>query len=102
MVEYGDAASCRRAFLLGYFGEEWMEDGCGGCDVCLAASEPPDPATTYDGTEIAQKVLSTIIRTGERFGANHVVAVLRGSRAQRVIRARHDEPERPRRRARHP
>ena len=91
MVEYGDAASCRRAFLLGYFGEEWMEDNCGACDVCLAASEPPDPATTYDGTEIAQKVLSAIVRTGERFGANHVVAVLRGSRAQRVIRARHDE-----------
>ena len=91
MVEYGDAASCRRAFLLGYFGEEWTEDNCSGCDVCLAASEPPDPATTYDGAEIAQKVLSAIIRTGERFGANHVVAVLRGSRAQRVIRARHDE-----------
>ena len=91
MVEYGDAASCRRAFLLGYFGEEWPDDNCGACDVCLAASEEPDPATTYDGAEIAQKVLSAIIRTGERFGANHVVAVLRGSRAQRVIRARHDE-----------
>ncbi len=91
MVEYGDAASCRRAFLLGYFGEQWTEDGCAGCDVCLAASEQPDPATTYDGTEIAQKVLSAIIRTGERFGTNHIVAVLRGSRAQRVLRARHDE-----------
>ena len=91
MVEYGDAASCRRAFLLGYFGEEWTDDSCGACDVCLAASEEPDPATTYDGAEIAQKVLSAIIRTGERFGANHVVAVLRGSRAQRVLRARHDE-----------
>ena len=90
MVEYGDAASCRRAFLLRYFGEEWTEDNCDACDVCLAPSEQPDPATTYDGTEIAQKVLATIIRTGERFGANHVVAVLRGSRAQRVLRARHD------------
>ena len=91
MVEYGDAASCRRAFLLGYFGEEWAKDGCGACDVCLSASEEPDPATTYDGTEIAQKALSAIIRTREMFGANHVVAVLRGSRAQRVLRARHDQ-----------
>ena len=90
MIEYGDAASCRRAFLLGYFGEEWTEDGCGSCDVCLAPSEEPDPATTYDGTEIAQKALSAIIRTRERFGANHVVAVLRGSRAQRVLQLGHD------------
>ena len=90
MVAYGDAASCRRAFLLGYFGEEWVENQCGGCDVCLAAFEQPDPATTYDGTEIAQKVLSAIIRTGERFGANHVVRVLRGSRAQQVLRLGHD------------
>ena len=90
MVEYGDVASCRRAFLLGYFGEQWTEDDCGACDVCLAASEEPDPATTYDGAEIAQKVLSAIIRTGERFGANHVVGVLRGSRAQRVLQFGHD------------
>ena len=90
MVEYGDAASCRRAFLLAYFGEEWPDDSCGACDVCLAASEEPDPATTYDGTEITQKVLSAIIRTGERFGANHVVRVLRGSRAQQVLRMGHD------------
>ena len=91
MVAYGDAASCRRAFLLGYFGEEWVADECGGCDVCLAASEQPDPTTTYDGTEIAQKALSAIIRTGERFGANHVVRVLRGSRAQQVLRLGHDQ-----------
>ena len=90
MVEYGDAASCRRVFLLGYFGEEWTSGECGACDVCLAASEQPDPATTYDGTEIAQKVLSTIIRTGQRFGASHIVAVLRGSRAQRVLQFDHD------------
>ena len=90
MVEYGDAASCRRAFLLGYFGEEWPDDDCGACDVCLAASEEPDPSTTYEGAEIAQKVLSAIIRTGERFGANHVVRVLRGSRAQQVLRMGHD------------
>ncbi len=91
MVAYGDASSCRRKFLLGYFGEEWTSDGCGACDVCLAASEQPDTSATYDGTEIAQKALSAIIRTGERFGANHVVRVLRGSRAQQVLRLGHDQ-----------
>ena len=90
MVEYGDAKSCRRAFLLDYFGEEWRGESCGACDVCLAASEQPDAAGAYDGTEIAQKVLSAVIRTGERFGVNHVVDVLRGSRARRVIQAGHD------------
>ncbi len=90
MVAYGDAASCRRAFLLGYFGEQWTDESCGGCDVCLAASEQPDAAATYDGTEIAQKVLSAVIRTGERFGASHIVKVLRGSRARRVLELGHD------------
>ena len=91
MVEYSDARSCRRAFLLDYFGEEWPEHDCGACDVCLAGSEQPDSASTYDGAEIAQKVLSAVIRTGQRFGASHVVDVLRGSRSRRVLELRHDE-----------
>ena len=90
MVAYGETNSCRRAFLLGYFGEEWGEENCGACDVCLAKSEQQDAAHTYDGTEIGQKVLSAVIRTGERFGVNHVVDVLRGSRSQRVQQFRHD------------
>ena len=91
MVEYGDAKLCRRAFLLEYFGEEWMEDNCGACDVCLAGSEQPDAASAYDGAEIAQKALSAVIRTGERFGVNHVVDVLRGSRSSRILQFRHDD-----------
>ena len=91
MVEYGAARTCRRAFLLEYFGEAWPEDDCGACDVCLAESEKPASENTYDGTEVAQKVLSTVIRTGERFGANHIVDVLRGSRARRVLELGHDE-----------
>ena len=90
MVAYGETNSCRRAFLLGYFGEEWGEENCGACDVCLAKSEQQDAAHTYDGTEIGQKVLSAVIRTGERFGVNHVVDVLRGSRSRRVRQFRHD------------
>ncbi len=91
MVEYGTGNSCRREYLLGYFGEEWEQSNCGGCDVCLAASAPPAPVNAYDGTVITQKVLSAIIRTGERFGTAYVVDVLRGSRARRVLELGHDK-----------
>ena len=90
MVEYGDSKSCRRAFLLDYFGEEWTADGCGACDVCIEVSGQEESGSVYDGTETAQKVLSAVIRTGERFGVNHVVDVLRGSRARRVLQVGHD------------
>ena len=91
MVEYGNAKSCRRRFLLDYFGEPWPQDNCGACDVCLAAAKPVNTESTFDGTEVAQKVLSAVIRTGERFGANHVVEVLRGSRSRRVLELGHDQ-----------
>ncbi len=90
MVAYGEVKTCRRAFLLAYFGEEWLEENCGACDVCIAKSEPHAAAHSYDGTEIALKVLSAVIRTGERFGVNHVVKVLRGSRARLVRQFQHD------------
>ena len=89
IVAYGDAKSCRRAFLLGYFGEEWRQGNCGACDVCLP-EEGSDGGSEVDGTEMAQKVLSTVIRTGERFGANHVVDVLLGRRSKRVLDLGHD------------
>ena len=88
MVEYGELRTCRRRFLLGYFGEEWKSqngDGCGGCDVCLAVNEE------FDATEIAQKILSAVLRTGERFGASHVIDVLRGSKSKRVRELGHDQ-----------
>ena len=84
MIELCQLHTCRRAFLLQYFGERWEKDGCGGCDVCLT------PKEEFDATEIAQKVLSAVIRTGERFGAKHVGQVLRGSRARRVLELGHD------------
>ena len=84
MVRYSELQTCRRAFILDYFGEAYDRESCGGCDVCLSEREE------FDATEIAQKVLSAIIRTGERFGAAHVIQVLRGGRARRVLTARHD------------
>ncbi len=85
MVEFAQHPTCRRRFILEYFGERWAEENCGGCDVCLRSGEE------FDATEIAQKVLSAVVRTGERFGANHVIQVLIGSRAKRVLNLGHEQ-----------
>ena len=87
MVRYAQLHTCRRRYLLEYFGERWDEVDCGGCDVCLASEERGE----FDATEIAQKVLSAVVRTGERYGAAHVAGVLVGSREQRILAAGHDE-----------
>ena len=84
MVKFAQLPTCRRRFMLGYFGENWTEENCGGCDVCLVSREK------FDATEIAQKILSAVIRTGERFGANHIIHVLSGSREKRVLESGHD------------
>jgi len=76
-----DLQTCRRAYLMEYLGESWPKTECGGCDICLL------PREEFDATEIAQKILSTAIRTGERFGVNHLVDVLRGS-ANKAVRSR--------------
>src|SRR6266567_3834303 len=78
-----ETAGCRRVRLLEYFGE--ASAPCGNCDTCLA---PPE---TYDATTVAQKALSTIYRTGQRFGALHLIDVLRGKESERVSRWDHDQ-----------
>ena len=85
MVEFAQLPTCRRRFILEYFGEKWPEENCGGCDVCLRTGEE------FDATEITQKILSAVIRTGERYGENHVTQVLIGSRAKRVLELGHDQ-----------
>jgi ATP-dependent DNA helicase RecQ len=82
MLGYCEAASCRRVILLNYFGE--AAQPCGNCDVCL------DPPRTWDGTVAAQKLLSAAIRTGSRFGAGHLIDVLRGKTTERVRQLGHD------------
>ena len=84
MVELAQLPTCRRRFMLEYFGEQWTEERCGGCDVCL------ESRGRFDATEVAQKILSAVIRTGERFGAQHVIQVLKGSREKRVLELGHD------------
>ena len=78
-----ETAGCRRVRLLAYFGEE--STPCGNCDTCL---EPPE---TWDATVAAQKALSAIYRTGQRFGAVHLIDVLRGKENERTGRLRHDQ-----------
>ena len=78
-----ETAGCRRVRLLGYFGEASVP--CGNCDTCL---EPPE---TWDATEAAKMALSAIYRTGQRFGAVHVIDVLRGKTGERVSRWDHDK-----------
>lgn len=77
MGEFGDLKTCRRKFLLNYFGEE-LKENCGNCDNCLKDFE------TFDGTIIAQKALSAVYRTGQRMGLNYLVDFLRGSQSQKI------------------
>ncbi len=78
-----ETAGCRRVRLLEYFGE--TSTPCGNCDSCL---EPPQ---TWDATEAARKALSCIYRTGQRFGAVHLIDVLRGRATERVSQWNHDK-----------
>ena len=76
LIAFAEASSCRRMMLLGYFGE--ASQPCGNCDLCL------DPPVMIDATQHAQMALSAIARTGQRFGASHIIDVLRGSENARV------------------
>jgi ATP-dependent DNA helicase RecQ len=84
VVKYGELHTCRRKFLLEYFEEKTTSETCDGCDRCLTVQE------TFDGTEIAQKILCAVIKTGERFGVAHVCEVLRGKSSARIRTFRHE------------
>ncbi len=82
MLGLCEITSCRRQALLAYFGEE-LPEPCGNCDTCL------QPVATWDGTEAARKALSAVYRTGQRFGVNHLVDVLRGAESDKVLQFDH-------------
>ena len=84
MLGLCELASCRRQAILAYFDEQ-MDEPCGNCDNCL------NPPTTWDATVDAQKALSTVYRTGQRFGVAYVTDVLRGKIDERIQRNRHDQ-----------
>ena len=82
LIAYTEAPVCRRQTLLSYFGER--ADPCGNCDLC------DDPPARIDGAVLAQKAMSAIARTGQRFGLEHLVAVLRGQKTEKVLARGHD------------
>ncbi|MFP4460139.1 MAG: DNA helicase RecQ [Candidatus Zixiibacteriota bacterium] len=86
MIDYAESYSCRRKPLLSYFGEEYVEESCEMCDNCN--SEPKD---MIDMTIPAQKFLSCVKRTGEIFGSNHIIDVLKGSEGKRVLELEHEK-----------
>jgi len=84
LLGYCESMQCRRQVLLAGFGETYPQ-ACGNCDNCL------QPAASWDATLAAQKALSCVYRTGQRFGAVHLIEVLRGSESERVHQFGHDK-----------
>lgn len=84
MLGLCEITSCRRHALLSYFGEDSAAQ-CGNCDACLS------PADTWDGTDAARKALSCVYRTGQRFGVNHVIDVLRGADTEKIRQWQHQQ-----------
>jgi ATP-dependent DNA helicase RecQ len=82
LVGLCESARCRRQNLLAYFGE--AAPPCGNCDICL------DGAEVVDGTVAARKALSAMVRTGERFGTEHLANLLRGERTEAILKFGHD------------
>ncbi len=78
MAAFASRNLCRRKQLLAYFEETFPEENCGNCDICLGK------ASTIDGTREAQMVISAMVRTGERFGAGHIIDVLLGADTQKI------------------
>ena len=84
LLGYCESTDCRRQALLGWFGEA-HEGHCGNCDNCI------DPPESWDGTEAARKALSCVYRSGQRFGAGHLIDILRGVATDKVQRFGHEQ-----------
>lgn len=89
MLALCETVQCRRAQLLTYFGQEPVAAACGNCDTCLT------PPLTWDGTVVAQKLLSTVVRLkrerGQKFGAGQIIDILLGRKTAKVIQFDHDQ-----------
>lgn len=82
LLAWCETPNCRRTLLLKYFSEDGTP--CGNCDTCL---EPPE---LWDGTVAAQKALSAVFRSGQRFGAGHLIDLLRGKRTDKIEQNAHE------------
>jgi ATP-dependent DNA helicase RecQ len=86
MDRYCRSGVCRHRALVEYFGQRYESQNCMACDMCLGDNEPvPEPVV------LAQKILSCVARTQERFGINHVAAVLRGENTEKIRNLQHDK-----------
>jgi len=83
LLGWCEVTGCRRRALLEYFNDS-LDGDCGNCDICLS------PPTSWDATVAAQKLLSCVYRTGQRFGTAHVIDVLMGKRSDKVAQHRHE------------
>ncbi|HBZ37901.1 MAG TPA: DNA helicase RecQ [Balneola sp.] len=86
LKKYLESLECRRKPLMAYFGETYPNDECGMCDNCLSVDDDVEDLTIQ-----AQQFLSTIIRSGEKFGATHIADILRGSKAKKVLENEHEK-----------
>ncbi|MEM8787059.1 MAG: DNA helicase RecQ [Pseudomonadota bacterium] len=84
LLGLAETPACRRLALLSYFGETPGAD-CGNCDICR------DRPATYDATQAAQKAFSAVLRTDQRFGAGHLIDILRGTTTEKIRSWRHDQ-----------
>ncbi len=86
MTNYCGSVVCRHRTLVEHFGEPWTKEECGACDVCTGDLELVD-----DPLIVSQKILSSVVRQGQRFGGDYTALVLKGSNDQRIMSNRHDE-----------
>ena len=84
LLGFCETTSCRRQVLLKYFGDI-LNSPCGNCDTCI------EPIKSFDATVATQKALSCVYKTGQRFGAVHIIDVLLGNNSAKVVQLRHDK-----------
>jgi ATP-dependent DNA helicase RecQ len=85
MADYAENPVCRRRQLLNYFEEKFEQDNCGGCDICLQGVEE------LDATTEARMVMSAVFRTGQRFGAAHIIDIVVGAKTKKLLLQGHDK-----------
>lgn len=84
VLNYAKTSSCRRSALLNYFGESFNLSNCQSCDNCL------NPKEKFDATILSQKIISCVVRIGQRFGVTYLINVLRGTNDKKVLEYHHD------------
>lgn len=85
IIKFAQSNKCRRSELLSYFGEQFLESSCQACDNCLS------PKEIFDATVVAQKILSCVYRTGQRFGTKHIADCLTGKSSKQIIQNNHQK-----------